>query len=68
MADVADRGSQLTEQLLDEYLKVRRPTVQLEPIGECRNPLCCLELDDPRALYCDPGCAEEHQWVMERER
>lgn len=67
MSDVVDQGNELAQQLLDNYLEVRRPAPVLTPKGSCHNPLCDLDLDDPRALYCGAECAKEHEKLEGRQ-
>lgn len=66
MSDIIDRANDQAQRHLDAALTNRRPTVRLAPIGVCRNPLCTLELENPKALYCDDTCAREHDREQRR--
>lgn len=60
MADFADIASDNQQRINEQALAVRKPVRRLEPTGICHNPLCGLELDNPKALFCGAFCAEEH--------
>lgn len=68
MSDVIDAANDLTQRHLDAALARRAPVAKLLPIGECRNPLCTLDLDNPKALYCNDRCAREHEQERRRGR
>lgn len=60
MADFADHAADRQQRINDAALLHRRPERKLLPNGTCWNPLCGLDLENPKALYCGAFCAEEH--------
>ncbi|TDX21638.1 hypothetical protein DFO67_1346 [Modicisalibacter xianhensis] len=66
MADFADIAADRQQQINDTALQARRQVVKLQPTGECRSPLCGLELDNPKALFCNSQCALDHEKEMRR--
>lgn len=63
MADVIDDGNEMAELHLQAALKNRKPSRKLAPTGKCH--YCQGEVAHPK-IYCDDGCAEDHEWLLQR--
>lgn len=51
---------------MDRHQRQARLAPRLAPSGYCHNPLCCLDLEVPQALFCGPECEREYQRLRKR--
>lgn len=67
MSDLCGQADRVTETLTNAaILSARNFKRDIEPTGRCHN--CDEYLDDPRKLFCDKDCAEDHEKLMRNKR
>lgn len=60
MADEIDIANKQVELELTRHRSFRKDEDVLAPTGYCQNPLCELDIDEPK-IFCDGACATEYE-------